>query len=94
MKMEQENKNKSEDKPTDISIYIAALSANYRPARNPAETTHWFSTEEVVAAIRQLDPSAKISDQQVFTAMRNAGYDFCNRPGSQGLQFKWMLREK
>jgi len=91
--MQQEEEQPSEH-ITDISIYIAALSANYKPAHSPSEATHWFSTAEIVAAIRELDPSAKISDQQVFQAMHDAGYDFCNRPGSQGLQFKWMLREK
>lgn len=79
---------------TDISVYVAALSVNYKPASTPAETTHWFSTEEVVTAIKQIDPSAKVDATQVFNALRNAGYDFCNRPSSQGLQFKWMFREK
>lgn len=79
---------------TDISIYIAALSTTYRPARTPAEVTHWFSTEEVVAAIKEFDPSAKVSSAQIFEALRQAGYEFCNRPGSQGMSFKWMFFEK
>ena len=64
------------------------------PAANPAETTHWFSTDEVLAAIRDIDPSANISREQVFSALRDAGYDFCNRPGSHGLLLRWMFREK
>ena len=78
---------------TDISIYIAALSATYRPASAPAEATHFFSTAEVVDAIRNIDPSAKVCAEQVFSALNDAGFKFCNRPGAQGLEFKWMFRE-
>ena len=31
---------------------------------------------------------------QVFEALHQAGFDFCNRPGSQGLSFKWMFKER
>ena len=79
---------------TDVSVYVEALGRSYEPACSPTETTHWFSTDEVVAAIKQIDPSAKVDATQVFHALRDAGYDFCNRPSSQGLQFKWMFREK
>lgn len=93
--MAKKNDNKKEEeRVTDISVYVAALSATYRPARTPQETTHWFSTHEVADAIRQIDPSAKVDENLVFQALRDAGYDFCNRPGSQGLQFMWMFREK
>ncbi|MBR1401643.1 MAG: 5-formyltetrahydrofolate cyclo-ligase [Prevotella sp.] len=79
---------------TDISLFIAALSVRFRPARSPRDTTHWFSTQEVCAAIRDIDPSAKVDATQVFTALLAVGYDFCNRPGTQGLLFKWMFHEK
>lgn len=79
---------------TDISVYVAALQVTYRPASAPAEATHFFSTEEVVQAIKEIDPSATVAPTQVFEALRQAGFDFCNRPGTQGLTFKWMFREK
>ena len=80
------NKKETPEQPiTDISIYVAALSTTYRPASAPAEATHFFST---------IDPSAKVSPEQVFSALRDAGYKFCNRPGAHGLEFKWMFREK
>lgn len=88
------NNKETEEQPiTDISIYIAALSSTYRPASAPAEATHFFSTPEVVDAIRNIDPSAKVCAEQVFSALHKAGYKFCNRPGAQGLEFKWMFRE-
>lgn len=87
-------KTENDEQPvTDISIYIAALSATYRPASAPAEATHFFSTAEVVDAIRNIDPSAKVCAEQVFSALNDAGFKFCNRPGAQGLEFKWMFRE-
>ena len=62
------NKQTTPEQPaTDISIYIAALQATYRPASAPADATHFFST---------------------------ADFDFCNRPSSHGLAFKWMFRER
>ena len=79
---------------TDISIYVAALSTTYRPVSAPAEATHFFSTTEVVDAIKEIDPSAKISSDLVFSALHDAGYRFCNRPGTHGLEFKWMFRER
>ncbi|WP_019035371.1 hypothetical protein [Prevotella amnii] len=78
---------------TDISIYVAALFTTYRPASAPAEATHFFSTVEVVDAIRGIDPSAKVSPEQVFSALIDAGFNFCNRPGAHSLEFKWMFRE-
>lgn len=94
MSNKKDNKNNNEQPITDISIYIAALQTTYRPAHTPAEATHFFSTAEVVDAIRGIDPSAKVSPEQVFSALRDAGFDFCNRPGAHGLEFKWMFRER
>ena len=87
-------KEPQEQPVTDISLYVAALQTTYRPASAPAEATHFFSTTEVVDAIRGIDPSAKVSPVQVFDALRQAGFDFCNRPGAHGLEFKWMFRER
>lgn len=89
------NKKKNPEQTiTDISIYVAALFTTYRPASAPAEATHFFSTAEVVDAIRGIDPSAKVSPEQVFSALIDAGFNFCNRPGAHSLEFKWMFRER
>ena len=91
--MNRKKKQKDEPQVTDVSVYVAALSLNFRPAKRPSEATHWFSTDEVVAAIKDIDPSAKVDRELVFSALREAGYEFCNRPGSHGLQFRWMFLE-
>lgn len=89
-----DKKKEPQEQPiTDISIYIAALQTTYLPASVPAEATHFFSTAEVVDAIKEIDPSAKVSPTQIFKALRQAGFNFCNRPGAHGLEFKWMFRE-
>ena len=87
------NNNNPEQPITDISVYIAALQTTYRPASAPADATHFFSTAEVVDAIKEIDPSAKVSPTEIFEGLRQAGFNFCNRPGAHGLEFKWMFHE-
>lgn len=88
-------KNEVEKEPiTDISIHIAALSATFKPAFDARHTTHWFTTDEVYDAIRRIDPGANINKEQVHQAMHDAGYRYQNRPGSSGIDFRWMLTAK
>ena len=88
------NKEVEKQDITDISIHIAALSASFKPAMDARHTTHWFTTDEVYDAIRRIDPGAQISKEQVHQAMLDAGYRYQNRPGSSGIDFRWMLQSK
>lgn len=94
----KKQKNNSQENPqekiTDISIYIAALSSTFAPAKDAAHATHWLTTEEVINAIKELDPSAHVSEEEIFQALWNAGYRFGQRPCAQGLSFRWMLVAK
>lgn len=83
--------NQEQQQITDVSIYIAALQTTFRPAPDARHTTHWFSTDEVHSAIKNLDPSASITKDQLFQAMTAAGFRFQNRPGATGCDFRWML---
>ena len=95
MRKEDKMKNKEqEQKITDISIHIASFSASFKPAPDARHATHWFTTDEVYDAIRRIDPGAHISKEQVHQAMLDAGYKYQNRPGSSGLDFRWMLQAK
>jgi len=76
----------------DMSEFIRAIGKNYRPALSPQDTTHWFTTREVLTAVREISPGIRISEADVFGALRDAGYEFCCRPGSQGLVFRWMFK--
>lgn len=88
------NKEVEEQSITDISIHIAALSASFKPAVTSRHATHWFTTDEVYDAILRIDPGAKISKAQVHQAMIDAGYQYRIRPGSSGIDFRWMLQAK
>lgn len=86
---------KQEQKPiTDISIQIAALSASFKPAYDVKSTTHWFTTEEIYEAIIQIDPGADVDKKQIHQSMLDAGFQYRIRPGSSGIEFRWMLQAR
>lgn len=90
--MDEKQKEKKPNK--DLGIYLDALSRKFKPALSPQDTTHWFSTDEVRMAILEIDPSIEVNKDNIFDALHQAGYDFTSQPGSYGLHFKWMFREK
>ncbi|MEY8587945.1 5-formyltetrahydrofolate cyclo-ligase [Phocaeicola sartorii] len=94
MKKKNNPEENPQEKITDMSIYIAALSTTFAPAADPARATHWLTTEEVVKAIKELDPFAQVSQDEIFRALWDAGYRFGQRPCAQGLSFRWMMIEK
>lgn len=80
--------------PADISGYMAALERSFEPASELKQATHWFSTDEVVDAIKDIDPCSKVSKDEVYQALRDAGYEYGVKPGTQGLLFRWMMHAK
>lgn len=72
-------------------LFIEVLSRSFRPAASPAETTHWFSTAEIISAVKNINPSFNIEPESVHDAMISAGYSYGVRPGSQALILYWML---
>ena len=52
------------------------------------------TTDEIYDAIRRIDPGAEISKSQVHQAMLDAGYQYRVRPGSNGIDFRWMLQAR
>jgi len=50
---------------TNVSVYIAALQATFKPAWDARHTTHWFTTDEVYQSIKKLDPAANISKEYI-----------------------------
>ena len=77
-----------------VNNYIDALQQTFLPALTEAETTHWFSTDEVYDAIKKISPGASITKEEVYDAMKAAGFSFQCRPGALALDFKWMLKIK
>ena len=96
MGLEESRSQESQEQtqPADISGYIDALKSSYEPARTPSDVTNWFSTDDVVDAIKDIDPGAKVSKEQVYQALLQAGFEYRAKPGTQGLQFRWMMRAK
>ena len=84
------NKENNTEQPiTDISIYIAALQKTYAPAPTPADATHFFSTAEVVDAIREIDPSAKSCANRGVLCSPQCRFRFLQSPWITRLEFKW-----
>lgn len=90
MKKEKEKNNPQ----TDLSVYLEAINRSFEPVEDPAAATHWFSTDEVADAIRDIDPSANINKTMLVNALRNAGYRIECKRGTQALLFRWMLRAR
>ena len=84
----------SKNENSAASSYIEALMQTFLPASSEAETTHWFSTDEVYDAIKKISPGAGITKEEVYDAMVAAGFRFQCRPGALALDFKWMLKIK
>lgn len=78
----------------DHSDYIQVLSDAFAPAVSVEDTTHWYSTDEVFDAIKKLDPSSAIKKDDVYQALLDSGYSYGLRPGTFGLDFRWMLKLK
>lgn len=88
-------KNEEKSNPqTDLSVYLEAINRSFEPVEVPEDATHWFSTDEVADAIRDIDPTANIEKALLVKALEGAGYRIDCKRGTQGLQFRWMLRAR
>ena len=72
----------------DMSVYMSALMERYKPALFGEQATHWFSTDEVLLALRELNPSANIKQGDVYQAMWNLHF---NNSESHCLGKSWTL---
>ena len=91
MKRDQEEKSNHQ---TDLSVYLEAINRSFEPVEDPVAATHWFSTDEVADAIRDIDPSANINKAMLVKALKEAGYKIECKRGTQALLFRWMLRAR
>jgi hypothetical protein len=89
-----DNNNTDSTKDRDAGEYITILMNYFRPAGDEKDTTHYLTTSEVSDAIRRLDPGAGIRSEDVYKAMLAAGFRYGCRPGTLGIDFRWMLHEK
>lgn len=87
-------KEEKQEKEVNLSPYIDALGAVFQPAFDARHTTHWFSTDEIFQEIKQINPGADISKEDIHDAMLAAGYRYQQRPGALGCNFRWMLKAR
>ena len=88
MNRKQENK----DNSAEATRLIEALSRSFRPAPDAEHATHRLTTQEVFAALKQINPASPLLVTDVHDAMIDAGYWYQNRPGAISLSFRWMLQ--
>lgn len=78
----------------DPSEYINVLLDLYKPVYSSQEATHFFSTDEIYSAIKDLNPDSDLSKSSVYKAMIDAGFIYKVQPGKIGLDFRWLLSQK
>lgn len=85
----------SEENTTpDLHLYMDAILRRFRPS-DAEDATHFFSTEEVLAAIKAQNPELKgLSCTIVHDALTEAGFRLGMHRGSQSMTFLWMMKEK
>ncbi len=74
-----------------ITQIISQFATWYAPASDIVYATDFLSTAEIVEALNQFHPGAKVNDEQIFDAMTAAGYLYCPDPGKMTFQLKWMI---
>jgi hypothetical protein len=66
----------------------------YQPAADISACTDLLSTEEIVQALKQFDPSMEINPVLIFKFMTGMGFNYTPDPGKLTFQLKWMLIRK
>lgn len=74
-----------------LSQIISQFANWYAPATDIAHATDFLSTSEIVEALNQFHPGAKVNDEQIFDAMTAAGYHYAPAPGKMTFQLTWMI---
>lgn len=78
----------------ELDQYINVLLESYKPVASLDEATHFFSTDEVFEAIKDINPGSSINKETIFQTMLDNGFIFKPRAGSSGISFKWLLAIK
>jgi len=77
-----------------LSQIIHQFSSWYAPASDIAHATDFLTTAEIVEALNQFNPGAKVNDELIFDAMTEAGYQYAPAPGKMTFQLTWMIIRK
>jgi len=74
-----------------IKQIMENFSRWYSPAEDISKTTDFFSTQEVLDAINQLDPSIEADPKKIYQLMIDFGYRYTPDPQKMTFQLKWLL---
>jgi len=77
-----------------LTQIISQFSTWYAPATDIAHATDFLTTTEIVEALNQFHPGAKVNDEQIFDALSAAGYHYAPAPGKMTFQLTWMIIRK
>ena len=66
----------------------------YAIAQDLTNSTHQFTTAEILSAIKSFIPSTKISVKIITLNLINRGYKYTVICDNVNLQYKWLLVEK
>ena len=79
---------------TDLHPILVNFQKWYAPAEAIDQATDFMSTDDIVEAMNQFDPSSGINPEEVFTLLTGAGYTYAPDPGKMTFQLKWLLIRK
>ena len=82
-----------DDVNTHLNEIVQKLKEKFAPASNLDESDFAFTTNELEAAILQLDPDIELSENSLFTAMKEYGYTYEPVVENEKVQFKWLFKE-
>lgn len=74
-----------------LTQVIDLFQQKFKPAQSSSDATDFLDTDEIHSAIAKIAPGVNISKEDVFEALKNAGYQFTAEPGKMNFNLKWML---
>ncbi|MBV5334368.1 MAG: hypothetical protein JZU49_01000 [Sulfuricurvum sp.] len=74
-----------------LNQVISQFSKWYSPAATIADATDFYSTSEIVEALNQFNPGAKVNEEQIYQSMIDSGYQYAPAPGKLTFQLKWLI---
>ena len=96
----EEQKRKREAAEETIRIQNEAFTADvllsflrfFPPAATPEEATRFFTTDEIIDAVRKLFPTAYINTFLISTFLKDHGYQYAPIAGTFNISFKWLIK--
>lgn len=71
---------------------IEIFRETYKPVNDVSRSTHLFSTTEIFKALKELNPGADISKEEIFDLMEESGYHWLPDPDKMSFSLKWMVQ--